>query len=215
MPEHFDAAAEFDRQVGLLIELGYPRLTGLSTNAFGELLEPLRTAAITRAPATRPTRERVPFVIAIGRDLVRPSRAMPLTVHNGRSGFVSRDTQDVDEFPTHPDIDLPPHAWLLLDVDRGRDTLGATPEEARARFATERRQPLTVEEGIAFLTQFPESLEKNNCYQLPGTQLGRRVPGLWISARAPKLGYCWAGNRHTWLGHASCAERIGLAESSP
>jgi uncharacterized protein DUF5701 len=214
MPERFDATADFDRQVGLLIELGYPQLTGLSGNAFSERLEPLRTA-ITRAPATRPSRERVPFVIAIGRDVVRPSQAMPLTVHNGQSGFVSRDTQDIDEFPTRPEIDLPTHAWLVLDIDRGRDTLGATPEEARARFATEGRQPLTVEEGIAFLTQYPESLEKNNCYQLPGTQLGRRVPGLWISARAPKLGYCWAGNRHTWLGHASCAERIGLAESSP
>lgn len=43
-----------------------------------------------------------------------------------------------------------------------------------------------------------------------------RVPAIWISrgtgrdgpARrdAPKVGWCWAGNRHTWLGHASAAE---------
>ncbi|MGH3631886.1 MAG: DUF5701 family protein [Sciscionella sp.] len=25
---------------------------------------------------------------------------------------------------------------------------------------------------------------------------------------APKLGWCWAGNRHTWLGFASASRRF-------
>ena len=33
------------------------------------------------------------------------------------------------------------------------------------------------------------------------------VPAIWISNRAPKLGWCWAGNPHTWLGSASCSDR--------
>ncbi|MDF2824427.1 MAG: hypothetical protein K0R68_1835, partial [Mycobacterium sp.] len=47
--------------------------------------------------------------------------------------------------------------------------------------------------------------------------LDSRTPALWISngagrdggARrdAPKVGWCWAGNRHTWLGFASVAGR--------
>jgi hypothetical protein len=56
---------------------------------------------------------------------------------------------------------------------------------------------------------------------LLGSRCGdRRVPALWISggsardggtARrgAAKLGWCWAGNHHTWLGHASAAQRVG------
>jgi hypothetical protein len=41
-----------------------------------------------------------------------------------------------------------------------------------------------------------------------------RTPALWISngtgrerRDAVKLGWCWWGNRHTWLGIASCGER--------
>ena len=39
-------------------------------------------------------------------------------------------------------------------------------------------------------------------------QAGPRVPALWISERAPKLGWCWDGNPHTWLGLASAGRRV-------
>ena len=43
---------------------------------------------------------------------------------------------------------------------------------------------------------------------LAGSRCGdRRVPALWISEGAPKLGWCWAGNPHTWLGTASAGSR--------
>ncbi|GAA3754239.1 hypothetical protein GCM10022402_36140 [Salinactinospora qingdaonensis] len=72
------------------------------------------------------------------------------------------------------------------------------------------RTPLTIGEGIAFITHYPDSLRKNNCFSLVGSRCGdRRVPALWISKGAPKLGWCWAGNPHTWLGSASCAGRAG------
>jgi hypothetical protein len=35
------------------------------------------------------------------------------------------------------------------------------------------------------------------------------VPAFWISERAPKLGWCWDGNPHTWLGVASAGVRTG------
>ncbi len=47
--------------------------------------------------------------------------------------------------------------------------------------------------------------------------LDSRTPALWISngtgrdgterKAAPKVGWCWAGNRHTWLGFASADAR--------
>jgi len=52
-------------------------------------------------------------------------------------------------------------------------------------------------------------------------KLDARTPAIWISngtgrdgrdnRNAPKVGWCWAGNRHTWLGFASAAARAGLA----
>ena len=53
-----------------------------------------------------------------------------------------------------------------------------------------------------------------------GGTLDARTPALWISngtgrdgaanRNAPKVGWCWAGNRHTWLGFASAAHRSPL-----
>ena len=70
--------------------------------------------------------------------------------------------------------------------------------------------PLTIDEGIAILTHHPDFLQKNNCFSLLASRCGdQRVPAMWISGGAPRLGWCWAGNPHTWLGSASCRSRIG------
>jgi Family of unknown function (DUF5701) len=69
---------------------------------------------------------------------------------------------------------------------------------------------LTVAEGVALLIQFPEFLQPNNCFSLLASRCGdKRVPALWLSEGRPKLGWCWAGNPHTWLGSASCGKRKG------
>jgi hypothetical protein len=62
------------------------------------------------------------------------------------------------------------------------------------------------------VTQFPGILVKNHCFMLSGSRRtalpgDRRVPALWISERAPKLGWCWDGNPHDWLGVASAGRR--------
>lgn len=205
------ATAEFDRQVETLVRLGYPSMTGLGAAAFAELLAPLRREAELRgSDLATPTRGRVPFLVVVSGRIAPPDEAILRTTLQGRPGFVSADTSDINSFHPIEGLSIPDAgAYLLLDVDRGRETLNATPDEAVQRFERAGRTPLTIDEGIAFITAYPESLEKNNCFQTPGSRIGdRRVPGLWISKRRPKLGYCWAGNRHTWLGAASCAERV-------
>jgi len=145
--------AEFDRQVQTLVDLGYPPLADLSETAFRALLEPLRERVTAYGQLEEPTAEMVPFVLVIGRRLVRPDAALVTVTDAGRS-------------------------------------------------------PLTTDEGVALITHYPHALEKNHCFQLLGSRCGdRRVPGLWISDRRPKLGFCWAGNLHTWLGAACCAQR--------
>ncbi len=59
------------------------------------------------------------------------------------------------------------------------------------------------------VTHAPHVLERNRCFMLSGSRRGdRRVPAMWISAGAPKLGWCWDGNPHGWLGVASAAGRV-------
>jgi hypothetical protein len=68
---------------------------------------------------------------------------------------------------------------------------------------------LTMEEGLAFLHAVPAALEKNKCFHTGASRgTDKRVPALWISDRAPHLGWCWEHNHHTWLGVASTAERV-------
>ena len=210
--EPFDAVAEYDRQLGRLVDLGYPRLTGRSTEEFVALLAPLREQVAARAVGMAAvTRESAPFVVVVTADLVPAGSSMPLTSLRGKPGFVSADTTDLDRFRPIAEVEVPAAgAYLLLDVDRGSDLCDVRPTDALATILGRGRTPLTYDEGIALVTLHPELLEKNHCFSLVASRCGdKRVPALWISGGAPKLGWCWAGNPHTWLGSASCGSRVG------
>ncbi|WP_031488082.1 DUF5701 family protein [Streptomyces bicolor] len=210
----FDPAAEFDRQVRTLTELGYPKLSGLAPERFAALLEPLRATALT-ATGTEydPESGRVPFVLVVTRELAPIEETMPrTTLHGGKlPGFVDRSFEPgaLERFVATPEAELPDQrVYLLFDVERGEEFCGVVPRDAMATIAERGRTLLTIEEGIALVTHFPQVLVKNKCFSLGGSRSGdRRVPALWISQKAPKLGWCWEGNPHTWLGMASADGR--------
>lgn len=210
-----DVEAEFDRQVERLVELGYPELAGRPAERFGESVAPLRELVRSRTIGEHdPENGRVGFALVVTRRLVPIEQAMQRTALAGRStpGFVDRSFEEgslarfvAPEAVHVPDAD----AYLLFDVDRGEEFCGAVPVEAMDAIAGRERTVLTIEEGIALLTLYPEVLVKNKCYMLGGSRCGdRRVPALWISRNAPKLGWCWERNPHTWLGMASAGSRV-------
>jgi hypothetical protein len=208
--------AELDRQRDTLARNGYPLLTGHSAASLAgavDLLRPLAYEHVGANPAPGPSR--VPLLLVVGPRVLRAEDAVP-TLH-----LAGRDEPGVldpnhgpsglgDYAPIDP-IALPSRdIYLLVDVDRGDEFRDLPPEDATAEILRRGRTPLTIHEGIALATQVPESLQRNHCYSLAGSRRGdRRVPALWISGRAPKLGWCWAGNPHGWLGTASTAARLG------
>lgn len=210
----FDGEAEFDRQVRNLMELGYPALSGLGPDQFGALVAPLRARAAT-APVGpyEPESGRVPFVLVVTRNVAPIEDTMPrTTLHRGRTpGFVDRSFEpgSLERFVATEEAGLPhPDAYLLFDIERGEEFCGAVPHDAMKVIAERGRTLLTIEEGIALVTHFPQILVKNKCFSLGGSRCGdRRVPAIWISQKAPKLGWCWEGNPHTWLGMASAGTR--------
>ena len=203
---------EFDRQVRTLLDKGYPELANLSESEFNKLIEPLRTH-ISFLPKTKADLEQgtIPFVLAVNNSLISAEEMMGKTELNDKPGITKL-------FPhTSADFSIikvePPSSpiYLLVDIDRGKETLNITPEEAYKIIEGEKRSPLTIAEGIALITHFPEFLQKNNCFSLLASRnpQDQRVPAIWINAsKQPNLGWCWDRNPHTWLGSASASKRV-------
>ncbi|MEO7422382.1 MAG: DUF5701 family protein [Ornithinibacter sp.] len=208
------ATDDLDAQVQTLLSLGYPGLAGLDESAFLELVEPLRAVTATLPGLREPRPGHTPLVLVVTGELVDPHRTIPLlrlAPKGTKPGVVDRNHGELGLSPYRPipQVELPGStAYLLLDVDRGEEFLNVRPEEALPMILARGRTPLTIEEGIAVVTHAPHLLEKNRCFMLSGSRRGdRRVPAMWISERAPKLGWCWDGNPHTWLGVASTGGR--------
>ncbi|MFI1422641.1 DUF5701 family protein [Streptomyces sp. NPDC020731] len=214
-----DPGAEFDRQVHNLIERDYPTMARLTPERFTALVAPLRDLATDVGHGTgKPDTGHVPFLLVVTREVVAIEQTMARTTLHGKTGpgFVDRSFEPgaLERFVAVEETGLPGRrAYLLLDVERGEEFCGAVPGDAMDAVATRGRSPLTIEEGIALITHFPEILVKNKCFSLGGSRSGdRRVPAIWISRHTPKLGWCWEGNPHTWLGMASAGSRRAATE---
>ncbi|MGQ5260613.1 DUF5701 family protein [Micromonospora sp. ZYX-F-536] len=218
MSAPFDAETEFDRQLDRLVQLGYPALADLTEAAFRDLVAPLRARAVEgSAGLPAPTEARVPFLLVTTRDLIGVEARLELTTLAGKRkpGFLDRHyaEDDLRRFDPIKELEVPDGpAYLLFDVDRGEEFRNLAPATAMEGITAQGRLPLTIDEGLAFITLYPAALASNRCFSLVGSRCGdKRVPALWISQGAPKLGWCWYGNPHTWLGSASARpERSGL-----
>ncbi|RII16073.1 hypothetical protein DSC45_15910 [Streptomyces sp. YIM 130001] len=163
-------------------------------------------------------------LLAVHPDRAPASALAPLLRREGKPGFVVVDMADVDDFT--PNGSEPPDAplYLLSGVDRGDDKADWSPEEALPALAAQGRSPLLLTEGIHWVLQQPQALERNRCFMTIGSRLRKangaldaRTPAIWISngtgrdgkerRHAPKVGWCWWGNRHTWLGFGSTTAR--------
>lgn len=198
-----EAELEFDRQVDALVQTGLPERLELADGCFRAFLEPLRDQLPSRAP----NGGRIPFVVVVP-DL--PVIDVLATVHMvGGAGFTTMEPDDLATFRPLPGLDVPATPYLLLDVDPGPDTFDLPPAEALPRITAARRSPLTIAEGISVLVSDPGVLRSRNSFSLLGSRAGdKRVPALWVSARRPRLGWCYQGAPHTWLGSASCGGRL-------
>jgi hypothetical protein len=161
-------------------------------------------------------------------ELVPPSALAPLLRVNDKPGFVVTDMADVDEFTPISALKLPDApVYLIRDLDRGDAMANWSPDEALPAITDAGRTPLTLTEGLHWLLQRPDVLARGHCFMTIGSRrrksggsLDARTPAVWISngtgrdgpanRNAPKVGWCWAGNRHTWLGFASASGRNSL-----
>ncbi|MEU3693567.1 DUF5701 family protein [Streptomyces narbonensis] len=202
-------------QAERLIELGVHEIAGVSADA-------LRAFATEAAEAEGG--EDGGALLAVHPDRAPASALAPLLRRADKPGFVVIDMPDVDDF-TPSGIELPDAPfYLVTGVDRGDHMSNWSPDEALPALTKEDRTPLVLTEGIHWVLQQPAALERNLCFMTIGSRLRKangaldaRTPAIWISngtgrdgrerRDAPKVGWCWWGNRHTWLGFASATGR--------
>lgn len=198
-----------EHQVDAYVRADYPGLAGLDETAFRALAAPFVDIAADRPDAllvvTRALVDdeaRVPLLRLAGSD--RPGILDKNHASDARAGlshYVPRAGVEVPDAPL----------YLLVGVERGDEYRDVSPAEALAAITARGRTPLTIDEGLSLVTVAPELLVKNHCFSLAGSTRGdKRVPALWISEGAPKLGWCFDRVPHTWLGLASARERVGV-----
>ena len=105
-----------------------------------------------------------------------------------------------------------PEFYLVVEPHTGTCYINREPDVARKLIDSDERLPLTLEEGLAIATQHPEWLLEKNGFNLLGSRSADgRVPSIWMSQNAPRLGAVWPNSRHTWLGNAFCVSRRGVS----
>ena len=200
------SAAELDRQLATLIELGYPKLMGTTetelTDAVGRLAAQLPTE-----PSTVAEDDHIPFLLVPTAPLRETALLM---TKGGRAASLMIEDEELEQYRPIEGVTVPEApVYLLTDIDTGTEFTNITPESALVTITARGRTALTIAEGIALVTQRPDMLRKNRCFSLLASRRGgQRVPAVWISQKAPKLGWCWDRNPHTWLGSASAGARV-------
>lgn len=226
-------------QAERLVALGVADLAGIAPDDLRALAhaadptDPTDPTGPDRPDSPDDSRHREPDEARPGGLLVLPptlvpvSALAPLLRRGERAGFVVEDMTDVDEFTPIAGLDVPAEPYVLVGLDRGDDLASWSPDEAADELARRARTPLTLSEGVQWVLQAPDVLERNHCFMTIGSRrvtprggLDARTPAVWISngtgrdgrerRDAPKVGWCWARNRHTWLGFASATSRETL-----
>jgi len=210
MPTATTAMPSLAEQAERLIDLDIHRIAGLAADGLRNLPDSAGS------------------LVVVHPELAPASALAPLLRVNGRLGFVVTDMSDVDEFTPISSVNLPDAPlYLVSDLDRGDAMANWSPDEALPAIADAGRTPLTLTEGLHWLLQRPDVLARGHCFMTIGSRrpkpdgsLDARTPAVWLSNgtgrdgsanhNAPKVGWCWAGNRHTWLGFASASGRKSL-----
>ncbi|HVQ53330.1 MAG TPA: DUF5701 family protein [Mycobacterium sp.] len=208
MPSVLTALPSLSEQAERLIELDVHRIAGLPADQ-------LRNVAGNAGS-----------LLVVHPELAPASALAPLLRVNDKPGFVVTDLSDVDEFAPISSIKLPDAPmYAVRGLDRGDAMANWSADEALPAIEDAGRTPLTLTEGLHWLLQSPDVLARGHCFMTIGSRrnkpcgsLDARTPAVWISngtgrdgpanRNAPKVGWCWAGNRHTWLGFASASGRF-------
>jgi len=230
-----DILAElFARQVNTIMERKFHIPTGLSESDFvNRHIMPLKQLLPKNIKDTKIEESHIPILIVL------PNTILPLSYQLERIRENLNDTQldhivKPEWFENAKGVSTPDKPYLLLDVETGYVMKNTTPKKCVKTFKDDRRFALTVDEGIALVSHFPEVLE-SHWVDLPGSVLIHKFVGEEVMKRGMlsslppafakatfvptlnykyynylRLYYIYEVTETPYSGSASCAKRLSL-----
>jgi hypothetical protein len=224
----------FSQQINTIIERKFHIPTGLSDNDFIDRhIMPLEQLLVKNDKDTKRDESRIPILVVV------PHTIVPLSYQLERIRESINDMQlehiiKTEWFENAQGVSTPDKPYLLLDVETGYAMKNTTPKKCVQSFRDAGRFALTVDEGIALISHFPEVLE-SHWIDLPGSVLIHKFVGEDVMKRGmlsslppafakatfvPTLNYIYYNylrlyyiyevTETPYSGSASCANRLSL-----
>jgi hypothetical protein len=166
----------FSLQIKTIIEKKFHLPTGLSESDFiNRHIMPLKQLLVNNDKDTKIDESCIPILVVV------PHTIVPLSYQLER---IRESIHDIQlEHTTKPEwfenakgVSTPDKPYLLVDVESGYTMKNTTPKKCAQIFRDEGRFALTIEEGIALISHFPEVLE-SHWVDLPGSVLIHKFVG--------------------------------------
>jgi len=224
----------FAKQVKTIIERKFHIPSGLSENDFVKRhIIPLKQLLVKNHKYTKIEESHIPFLVVV------PNAMVPLSyqlerIRENINGMQLGHLIKPEWFENAPGLSTPDKPYLLVDVETGCAMKNTPPKKCVKTFKNEGRFPLTVDEGIALISHFPEVLE-SHWVDLPGSVLIHKFVGQdaikrgMLSSLPPafakatfvptlnyiyydyfRLYYVYEVTETPYSGSASCASRLSL-----
>ena len=224
----------FSQQINTIIERTFHVPTGLSESDFIDRhIMPLQQLFVKNGEVTKIDESRIPILVVV------PHTIVPLNYQLERIRESINDIQlehiiQPEWFENAEGVSTPDKPYLLLDVETGYAMKNTTPKKCVQTFSSAGRFALTIDEGIALISHFPEVLE-SHWVDLPGSVLVHKFVGEDVMKRGmlsslppafakatfvPTLNYLYYNylrlyyiyevTETPYSGSASCGNRLSL-----
>ncbi len=209
---HEQLLKEFERQVATLSKREYAKAAKMKPDEFARLFGPLKEHIREIAQRAKETKEKeghIPFIIVIKNDVIGGEKAMPLIELEGKKGYTDMSADAIKGCKPY-EVKLPEgKAYLAIDIETGKTTLGKTPDEAIKQIKKDNRSALTVEEAVALITHHPEILKDHYVWASGSRHGADKVAYLWLYEGEPRLHWLSSDYSDAEWGSASCGSRVG------
>jgi hypothetical protein len=222
------------QQAQTVIERNFPVSAHLSESDFlNRYILPLKQLLVESTASSKAKENRVPVLLVVPRAIVRLSYQLERVSERIQDSGPEQILQP-EWFENAEGVSTPETPYLLLDVETGYAMRNTTPKKCTKTFADEGRFALTIDEGIALITHFPEVLE-SHWIDLPGSVLIHKFVGQdamrrgMLTSLPPafakatfvptlnykfyhyvKLYYIYELTETPYSGSASCGQRLSL-----